>query len=37
VANKVPCELVYPSAPNVKQASPTDYLIEMLKTKSLIK
>ena len=37
VANKVPCELVYPSAPNVKHASPTDYLIEMLKTKSLIK
>jgi acetyl esterase/lipase len=28
---KVPCELVYPGAPNVKHPQPTDYLIEKLK------
>jgi acetyl esterase/lipase len=30
---KVPCELVYPGAPNVKHATPTEYLIEVLKSK----
>jgi hypothetical protein len=28
----VPCELVYPGAPDVKHAAVQDYLIEMLKT-----
>lgn len=31
--NKVPCELVYPGTPNVKHATPTAYLIEVLKAK----
>jgi hypothetical protein len=30
---KVPCELVYPGAKDVKHATPTGYLIEALKTK----
>lgn len=30
-ANHVPCELVYPGAPNVKHPQPTDYLINVLK------
>ena len=30
-SNNVSCELVYPGAPNVKHATPTDYLIEALK------
>lgn len=33
VASKVPCELVYPGAPNVKHAMPTDFLIATLKAK----
>lgn len=32
-ANKVPCELVYPGASNVKYATITDYLIDTLKAK----
>ncbi len=32
-SSNVPCELVYPGAPNVKHATPTDYLIEALKLK----
>jgi alpha/beta hydrolase fold len=32
-SNNVPCELVYPGAPNVKHPQPTDYLIATLKTK----
>jgi len=28
------CEVVYPNAPNVKHQTPTDYLIEMLKTRN---
>ncbi|MDZ4286774.1 MAG: lipase, partial [Prosthecobacter sp.] len=31
---KVPSELVYPGAPNVKHAQPTDYLIDKLKAPS---
>ena len=31
VATKVPCELVYPGAPNVKHATPTEFLIATLK------
>ena len=31
--NHVPCELVYPGAPNVKHPQPTEYLLEMLKRK----
>lgn len=30
-ANKVPCELVYPDAPNVKHPQVTDYLLDVLK------
>jgi len=30
----VPCELVYPDAPDVKHATPTDYLIDKLKSGS---
>lgn len=30
-ANKVPCELVYPGAPNVKHPQVTDYLLDVLK------
>jgi acetyl esterase/lipase len=30
LVNQVECELVYPGAPGVKHASPTDYLIKML-------
>jgi len=30
---KVSCEVVYPGAPNVKHATPTEYLIEVLKSK----
>ncbi len=33
VANRVPCELVYPGAPNVKHATPTEFLIATLKAK----
>ena len=33
VAMGVPCELVYPKAPQVRHADPTAYLIEMLKAK----
>lgn len=33
VATSVNCQLVYPGAPEVKHASPTDYLIETLKAK----
>lgn len=33
VANRVPCELVYPGAPNVKHATPTAFLIATLKAK----
>ncbi len=33
VTKKVPCELVYPGAPNVKHATPTAYLIETLLSK----
>jgi acetyl esterase/lipase len=32
VSNKVPCELVYPGAPDVKHPTLTDYLIATLKT-----
>ncbi len=32
-ANNVPCELVYPGAPDVKHATPTEYLVEALKAK----
>jgi acetyl esterase/lipase len=32
-SNNVPCELVYPGAPNVKHATITDYLIDALKPK----
>ncbi|MBL9198906.1 MAG: alpha/beta hydrolase fold domain-containing protein [Opitutaceae bacterium] len=32
-ANRVPCELVYPGAPNVKHATPTAFLIATLKAK----
>jgi acetyl esterase/lipase len=32
-SNRVPCELVYPGAPNIKHATPTAYLIETLKLK----
>ncbi|MEZ5384870.1 MAG: alpha/beta hydrolase [Prosthecobacter sp.] len=31
VATKVPCELVYPGAPDVKHATPTEFLIATLK------
>jgi acetyl esterase/lipase len=33
VASLVPCELVYPGAPSVRYANPTEYLIAMLKAK----
>lgn len=33
VSKNVPCELVYPGAPNVKHAKVTEYLIEALKAK----
>ena len=33
ISNNVPCELVYPGAPNVKHATPTEYLIDVLKAK----
>jgi len=33
VANRVPCELVYPGAPHVKHATPTEFLIATLKAK----
>jgi len=32
-ANQVPCELAYPGAPNVKHATTTEYLLEVLKPK----
>ena len=31
--SKIPCELVYPGAPKVKHATPTEYLIKTLKSK----
>jgi len=33
VATGVDCELVYPKAPGVKHANPTEYLVKMLKSK----